>query len=158
MKDIIRAVAKLHDHGIFHGDIKSSNVCLKKNKAYLIDYEFATVGKQPSQGRGTRYYRRSDYSPSVRARGAYSLRQRDFFALGILLIELFRGKFIQDLVNDNAEKKVFRSLFENILLSLHSASYPVGEFIRHLIGLNNTFKNANKMQRFFANRVVITAS
>ena len=153
MINIIRAVAKLHDVGIFHGDIKSSNVCLKKGRAYLIDYEFATFGTLSSTGRGTKLYRRKDYPPLVISYTP-TPRQRDFFALGVLLLELHSGRNIQQLVSDHREKRVFRTLFEHLLLSLRNASIALGVFIRKLIGLNATFRRTNDMLRFFESHVI----
>jgi len=158
MTDIVEAIGRLHTLGIFHGDIKPNNICLKKDRAYLIDFEFATVGTERSEGNGTMYYRRADYSrATLGALSSQTPRQRDFFALGVLLIELHSGRRIRDMV-PNPKKKPFYQLFSNCILMLQHAPIPLGMFIRRLVGLDTTFSTTAKMLDFFNSRVSLKRS
>jgi TP53 regulating kinase and related kinases len=38
MKNLAKEVSKMHDLGIIHGDLTTSNVILKENKVYIIDF------------------------------------------------------------------------------------------------------------------------
>jgi serine/threonine protein kinase len=153
MTDIVEAIARLHALGIWHGDIKPNNICLKHNRAYLIDFEFATVGTKRSRGNGTRYYRRADYSlAKVGTLLAQTPRQRDFFALGVLMVELQSGGRIRDLVPD-PKKTPFNKLFSNCILMLKRAKIPLGVFIRKLVGLDTTFPTTVAMLDFYNQKV-----
>lgn len=153
MADIVKAIARLHGLRIFHGDIKPNNICLKGNRAYLIDFEFAAVGNRRSQGNGTRYYRREDYpSATFGTLCKQTDRQRDFFALGVLLVELHSGKKIRDLIPDPRRWKFSKS-FRDCLLKLQHATIPLGVFIRRLLGLDDMFSTTAAMLDFFNSSV-----
>jgi Kae1-associated kinase Bud32 len=45
-KKVGRAVGKLHDKGIIHGDLTTSNMILKDNKVYFIDFGLGEFSKR----------------------------------------------------------------------------------------------------------------
>jgi Kae1-associated kinase Bud32 len=45
-EEIGRAVGKLHDKGIIHGDLTTSNMILKDNKVYFIDFGLGEFSKR----------------------------------------------------------------------------------------------------------------
>lgn len=114
---IRRSLAALHNKGIFHGDVKSSNLCLKKDKVVFVDFEFATSLKTTRRGGGTRWYRRRDYSPFSPLERMSNV-QRDLFALGIIFIEIHRMARIHTLLPQAVGDVQFRDFFEGITRGL----------------------------------------
>ena len=45
-KLIGEAIAKLHSNGIIHGDLTTSNMILRKNKLYFIDFGLGKISKR----------------------------------------------------------------------------------------------------------------
>lgn len=48
-KDIGTVVAKLHNAGIVHGDLTTSNMMLESSKVFLIDFGLARVSQNPEE-------------------------------------------------------------------------------------------------------------
>lgn len=46
LKDLGKQVARLHQNDIIHGDLTTSNVILKKDKVYLIDFGLSFISKR----------------------------------------------------------------------------------------------------------------
>jgi len=100
--DILDTVAYLHDNGILHLDIKSSNIMLQPNgKIKLIDLGIASrmSDASSSTGFGTPAYMPPEQSEMGRI-GAYT----DVFALGILLFEMLTGTLPFTSQNPNARQ------------------------------------------------------
>ncbi|MCW1291968.1 MAG: KEOPS complex kinase/ATPase Bud32 [Candidatus Rehaiarchaeum fermentans] len=46
MKELGKTVAKMHNINIIHGDLTTSNVMIKDNKLYIIDFGLAKISKK----------------------------------------------------------------------------------------------------------------
>ncbi|XP_018650196.1 protein kinase [Schistosoma mansoni] len=91
-RDVLRALAFLHDHGIIHRDIKSDSILLSINgRVKLSDFGFC-ARVSPDQPRrrslvGTPYW----MSPEVISRLPYNTSV-DVWSMGVLLIEMVDGE------------------------------------------------------------------
>ena len=101
---IFEAIAHLHEHLIFHGDIKPANIMIIVQEdgtiaIKLIDFDFSThFDAVPQMQRGTPLY----YSPEI-SRG-YNIDYRsDIWSMGILILNILTGIekpwFLQDAHN-----------------------------------------------------------
>ncbi len=88
LRDALAALAALHEGGIIHGDIKPSNLMLKRTgNAKLIDMGSAFLQRDPPPDRPcTPYYA----APEV-LDGAVSAPRSDLASLGYVLIEILAG-------------------------------------------------------------------
>jgi eukaryotic-like serine/threonine-protein kinase len=88
LRDLLAALAALHREGIVHGDVKPSNVMLKRTgNAKLIDIGSAFDPEDPPSKRScTPYYA----APEVLA-GSEATTRSDLASLGYVLIELLSG-------------------------------------------------------------------
>ncbi|CAH8511973.1 unnamed protein product [Schistosoma curassoni] len=91
-RDVLRALAFLHDHGIIHRDIKSDSILLSINgRVKLSDFGFcARISPDHPRRRslvGTPYW----MSPEVISRLPYSTSV-DVWSMGVLLIEMVDGE------------------------------------------------------------------
>lgn len=88
-KQLIDGVCHLHTKGIYHRDLKLSNILVNAKKVLkIIDLGLATCQSEPFQSIvGTPAY----YSPQAAAGSAYSARAQDIWSLGVILFELLFG-------------------------------------------------------------------
>ncbi len=84
IRDILRAVCVLHDHGLAHNDIKPANIFLRDDGAVLGDYSL--VSRRESIPR----YGTPNYIAPERWEGKAAHRS-DIFSIGITLFELVTG-------------------------------------------------------------------
>lgn len=89
---ILKAIAHLHEHLIFHGDIKPANIMIIEREdgtivIKLIDFDFSThFDAVPQMQRGTPLY----YSPEI-SRG-YNIDYRsDIWSMGVLILNILTG-------------------------------------------------------------------
>jgi formylglycine-generating enzyme required for sulfatase activity/predicted Ser/Thr protein kinase len=86
----------LHFRGIEHKDLKPENILIdNRKKLYLIDFGSAVLENDPqliTQMEGT-----LEYCPPETATNDEKKFQRDIFAFGVILFELFHGKYPFDI-------------------------------------------------------------
>jgi serine/threonine protein kinase len=82
--ELLDALEALHDHGIYHRDIKPPNVMLElpSHRPKLIDFNIAAKASEAKGRAGTRRY----WAPDVTTAGWGA--HADLFSLGIVLYEL----------------------------------------------------------------------
>jgi len=91
-REICAGLAAIHDQGVLHRDLKPSNVMLDgRGRVRITDFGLATLAAAAAGDRsraGTPAY----MAPEQLASGTVSVRS-DLFALGLLLYEVFTGRY-----------------------------------------------------------------
>jgi serine/threonine protein kinase len=83
----------LHKHGVYHQDVKPSNLLWTDKGVRIIDFNVAVSENDEVQGGGgTRRYLPPDYDYSIEPDAADRM-ERDLYALGISFYECLTGKY-----------------------------------------------------------------
>ena len=100
-KQLAAAMYYLHYRDIEHKDLKPENILITKDKKlYLIDFGTAAVQKNPNHDislEGT-----FEYCPPETKRKEEKQYQRDIFAFGIILYEMFYGSYPFKILEDKS--------------------------------------------------------
>ena len=92
-REAAEGLAHLHKHGVYHQDVKPSNLLWTDTGVRIIDFNVAVSENDEIQGGGgTRRYLPPDYDYSS-GPDASDRVDRDLYALGISLYECLTGKY-----------------------------------------------------------------
>lgn len=93
VREAAEGLAHLHKHGVYHQDVKPSNLLWTDKGVRIIDFNVAVSENDEVQGGGgTRRYLPPDYDYSSEPE-ASDRRDRDLYALGISFYECVTGKY-----------------------------------------------------------------
>jgi serine/threonine protein kinase len=93
VRESAEGLAHLHKHGVYHQDVKPSNLLWTDKGVRIIDFNVAVIEKDDVQGGGgTRRYMPPDYDYSTEP-GVSDRIDRDLYALGISFYECLTGKY-----------------------------------------------------------------
>lgn len=93
VRETAQGLDHLHKHGVYHQDVKPSNLLWTDNGVRIIDFNVAVSENDDIQGGGgTRRYLPPDYDYS-REPDASDRVDRDLYALGITFYECLTGKY-----------------------------------------------------------------
>lgn len=93
VREAAEGLSHLHKHGVFHQDVKPSNLLWTDKGVRIIDFNVAVSEKDEVQGGGgTRRYLPPDYDYSAEPDEADRI-DRDLYALGISFYECLTGKY-----------------------------------------------------------------
>jgi len=93
VREAAEGLAHLHKHGVYHQDVKPSNLLWTDKGVRIIDFNVAVSENDEVQGGGgTRRYLPPDYDYSSEP-GATDRMDRDLYALGITFYECLTGKY-----------------------------------------------------------------
>jgi serine/threonine protein kinase len=100
LEDAVRIVCEsaeglghLHKHGVYHQDVKPSNLLWTDKGVRIIDFNVAVTENDEAQvGGGTRRYLPPDYDYSSEPEASDRI-DRDLYALGISFYECLTGKY-----------------------------------------------------------------
>lgn len=95
-REVAAGLAHLHSHGVYHCDIKPSNLLWTDHGTRIIDFNVAVLADEtPNHGGGSSRYLPPDLD--LRAEpGPDRLADRDVYALGITLYECLAGRYPWD--------------------------------------------------------------
>ena len=86
-------MAHLHKHGVYHQDVKPSNLLWTDKGVRIIDFNVAVSEKDEAQGGGgTQRYLPPDYDYANEPEATDRI-DRDLYALGITFYECLTGKY-----------------------------------------------------------------
>lgn len=112
---------ELGQHGIVHGNLKSSNILLNKNMEPCIS-EYGAMGKDDQQN--------SPFAtpPNIASAGGGSLFKGDVYGFGVILLELLTGKLVKsngidltDWVQSVVREEWTGEVFDRCLLSEYAS-------------------------------------
>lgn len=93
VSQIVSGLAKAHEKGIVHRDIKPGNIFIGEDgQAKLADFGLATLAGQTKITRSGTTVGTISYMSPEQARGEEVDHQSDIFSLGVVLFELLTGK------------------------------------------------------------------
>lgn len=93
VRESAEGLGHLHKHGVYHQDVKPSNLLWTDKGVRIIDFNVAVTENDEVQGRGgTRRYLPPDYDYSSEP-DASDRMDRDLYALGISFYECLTGKY-----------------------------------------------------------------
>jgi serine/threonine protein kinase len=93
VREAAEGLAHLHKHGVYHQDVKPSNLLWTDKGVRIIDFNVAVSENDEIQGGGgTRRYLPPDYDYSFEP-DASDRMDRDLYALGISFYECLTGKY-----------------------------------------------------------------
>lgn len=163
LRDILMGLVELHDRKLAHGDLKPGNILVRKNpvKVVLGDCGFVSIAKYAKVNCTAAMYR----DPNV----VYDTKH-DMYSLGIILLEIFSKKGIEDnmnykRLNEIIEQRIDHNGWRKTILSLVNENRdhrPTARELLHAMYKENPAKwsythiKVGKQTR--ANRVVITAA
>jgi serine/threonine protein kinase len=93
LKETARGLSHLHNNGVYHQDIKPSNLMWTDKGIIIIDFNIAVQEKDLSHiGGGTRRYLPPDLDYTIEPDAASRI-DRDLYALGITIYECITGAY-----------------------------------------------------------------
>lgn len=95
-RQVASGLVHLHQHGVYHCDIKPRNLLWTDKGAKIIDFNVSVLSASANgHGGGSRRYLPPDLDLSVEP-GAGDLADRDLYALGLTLYEAVTGRYPWD--------------------------------------------------------------
>ncbi len=91
------ALARAHDLGVVHRDLKSDNILLtsrggRKDFVKILDFGLAALAHDPRLAPKGAVFGTPEYMSPEQARGEQAQPQSDLYALGVLLFEMLTGQ------------------------------------------------------------------
>ena len=117
LEQMCAALARAHDLGVVHRDLKSDNILLtirggRKDFVKILDFGLAALARDPRLAPKGAVFGTPEYMSPEQARGEDAGPQSDLYALGILFFEMLTGQL------------PFRSSDRDTLLEMQRTSSP----------------------------------
>src|SRR6478672_8221176 len=117
LEQMCAALARAHDLGVVHRDLKSDNILLtvrggRKDFVKILDFGLAALARDPRLAPKGAVFGTPEYMSPEQARGEDAGPQSDLYALGILFFEMLTGQL------------PFRSNDRETLLEMQRTSPP----------------------------------
>src|SRR3569832_1352408 len=97
LEQMCAALARAHDLGVVHRDLKSDNILLtqrggRKDYVKILDFGLAAIARDPRLAPKGAVFGTPEYMSPEQARGEEAGPQSDLYALGILFFEMLTGQ------------------------------------------------------------------
>ncbi|MCL2450618.1 MAG: protein kinase, partial [Polyangiaceae bacterium] len=97
LEQMCAALARAHDLGVVHRDLKSDNILLttrggRKDFVKILDFGLAHLAMDPRLAPKGAVFGTPEYMSPEQARGEEATAQADLYALGVLLFEMLTGQ------------------------------------------------------------------
>src|SRR5712671_751111 len=117
LEQMCAALARAHDLGVVHRDLKSDNILLtqrggRKDYVKILDFGLAAIARDPRLAPKGAVFGTPEYMSPEQARGEEAGPQSDLYALGVLFFEMLTGQL------------PFRSSDRETLLEMQRTSPP----------------------------------
>src|SRR5262249_24034454 len=117
LEQMCAALARAHDLGVVHRDLKSDNILLtsrggRKDFVEILDFGLAGLARDPRLAPKGAVFGTPEYMSPEQARGEDAGPQSDLYALGVLFFEMLTGQL------------PFRSSDRETLLEMQRSSAP----------------------------------
>jgi serine/threonine-protein kinase len=117
LEQMCAALARAHDLGVVHRDLKSDNILLterggRKDFVKILDFGLAGIARDPRLAPKGAVFGTPEYMSPEQARGEEAGPQSDLYAIGVLFFEMLTGQL------------PFRSSDRDTLLEMQRAQQP----------------------------------
>ena len=117
LEQMCAALARAHDLGVVHRDLKSDNILLtqrggRKDYVKILDFGLAAIARDPRLAPKGAVFGTPEYMSPEQAKGEEAGPQSDLYALGVLFFEMLTGQL------------PFRSNDRDTLLEMQRAHAP----------------------------------
>ncbi|MEJ7735483.1 MAG: protein kinase [Polyangiaceae bacterium] len=97
LEQMCAALARAHDLGVVHRDLKSDNILLtqrggRKDYVKILDFGLAAIARDPRLAPKGAVFGTPEYMSPEQARGEEAGPQSDLYALGVLFFEMLTGQ------------------------------------------------------------------
>src|SRR6186997_3095126 len=97
LEQMCAALARAHDLGVVHRDLKSDNIVLtvrggRRDFVKILDFGLAALARDPRLAPKGAVFGTPEYMSPEQARGEDAGAQSDLYALGVLLYEMLTGQ------------------------------------------------------------------
>jgi serine/threonine protein kinase len=97
LEQMCAALARAHDLGVVHRDLKSDNILLtqrggRKDYVKILDFGLAAIARDPRLAPKGAVFGTPEYMAPEQARGEEAAAQSDLYALGVLFFEMLTGQ------------------------------------------------------------------
>lgn len=97
LEQMCAALARAHDLGVVHRDLKSDNILLtarggRKDFVKILDFGLAAIARDPRLAPKGAVFGTPEYMSPEQARGEEASPNSDLYALGVLLFEMLTGQ------------------------------------------------------------------
>ncbi len=97
LEQMCAALARAHDLGVVHRDLKSDNIQLtqrggRKDFVKILDFGLAAIARDPRLAPKGAVFGTPEYMSPEQARGEEATPHSDLYALGVLLFEMLTGQ------------------------------------------------------------------
>src|SRR5688572_7972355 len=118
LEQMCAALARAHDLGVVHRDLKSDNILLtarggRKDFVKILDFGLAAIARDPRLAPKGAVFGTPEYMSPEQAKGEEAVPHSDLYALGVLLFEMLTGQL------------PFRSSDREQLLEMQRTAIPV---------------------------------
>ena len=175
IRDLLKGISFIHEKGISHRDIKSSNIMFNSNGLRIIDFGFACLEESCDQLKGTPlYFPPEKYNLIGKVSLLYTNKREyeekaDIWALGVILLELLSNYDIDNNIEKviskgGTEKSLSKILNEYIwkkapndlkLILLNSLKYDINmrsnadDLLKIIKNSKNKYSSYSKIWNFF---------
>lgn len=117
LEQMCAALARAHDLGVVHRDLKSDNIMLttkggRRDFVKILDFGLAALARDPRLAPKGAVFGTPEYMSPEQARGEDAMPSSDLYALGVLFFEMVTGQL------------PFRSADRDTLLEMQKTSAP----------------------------------
>src|ERR1700709_2925931 len=97
LEQMCAALARAHDLGVIHRDLKSDNIMLttrggRRDFVKILDFGLAAIARDPRLAPKGAVFGTPEYMSPEQARGEEAGPQSDLYALGVLFYEMLTGQ------------------------------------------------------------------
>ncbi len=134
LEQMCAALARAHDLGVVHRDLKSDNILLtqrggRKDFVKILDFGLAAIARDPRLAPKGAIFGTPEYMAPEQARGEEATPHADLYALGVLFYEMLTGQLPFRANDRETLLEMQRTAIPRRPRSIRPDAHPQGEMI-----------------------------